>query len=81
MLPFDIDKVHIDVSVHFRNTWMRRWNWDQFDLREAIREAYKVQRSGKSKWEIYVRKKGEKKLVLAYQREFDEVFVITGAEG
>ncbi len=81
MLLFDIDKVHIDVSVHFRNTWMRRWNWDQFDLREAIREAYKVQRSGKSKWEVYVRKKGEKKLVLAYQREFDEVFVITGAEG
>jgi len=81
VLPFDIDKVHIDVSVHFRNTWMRRWNWDQFDLREAIREAYKVQRSGKSKWEIYVRKKGEKKLVVAYQAEFDEVFVITGAEG
>jgi len=81
VLLFDIDKVHIDVSVHFRNTWMRRWNWDQFDLREAIREAYKVQRSGKSKWEVYVRKKGEKKLVLAYQREFDEVFVITGAEG
>ena len=81
MLPFDIDRVHIDVSVHFRNTWMRRWNWDQFDLREALREAYKVQRSGKGKWEVYVRKKGEKKLVVAYQAEFDEVLVITGAEG
>jgi len=81
VLPFDIDRVHIDVSVHFRNTWMRRWNWDQFDLREALREAYKVQRSGKGKREVYIRKKGEKKLVVAYQAEFDEVFVITGAEG
>ena len=46
MLPFDIDEISIDVSKHFRNTWMRKWNWDQFDLREALREAYKVSRLG-----------------------------------
>ncbi|HLE45696.1 MAG TPA: hypothetical protein VI915_01740 [Thermoplasmata archaeon] len=81
MLPFDVDRVRIDVSKHFRNTWMRKWNWDHTDLREAMRDAYDVQREGKAKWEILVRKKGEKKLVVVYEAEADEVLVITGAEG
>ncbi len=81
MLPFDVDRVHIVVGVHFRNTWMRKWNWDHIDLREAMREAYNVDKAGRDKWEIFVRKKGEKKLVVAYEAEMDEVFVITGAEG
>ncbi len=81
MLPFDVDKIHIEVSKHFRNSWMRRWGWDQDDLREAIRDAYRVARSGKGKWEILVRKKGEKKLVVVYDETIDEAFVITGTEG
>lgn len=81
MLPFDIDKVSIDVSKHFRNTWMRKWNWDQFDVREALREAYKTSRAGKGKWEVFVRKKGEKKLMMVYDAQTKEVFIITGAEG
>ena len=81
MLPFDVDRVHIDVGKHFRNTWMRKWGWDQFDLREAIREAYRVSRAGKGKWELFVRKKGHKKLLIAHEVGTDEVFVITGAEG
>ncbi len=60
---------------------MKRWGWDQVDLREALREAYRVSRTGRSKWEVFIRKKGAKKLVLVYDEEFDEVFVITGAEG
>jgi len=59
---------------------MRKWDWDQIDLREAFREAHKVSRVGMRKWEIFVRKKGHKKLVVAYDREYDEVFVITGSE-
>jgi len=31
--------------------------------------------------EIFVQKKGHKKLVIAYDAEYDEVFVITGSEG
>jgi len=81
LLPFDIDKVDIYVSKHFRNTWMRKWDWDQIDLREAFREAHKVSRIGTRKWDIFVRKKGHKKLVVAYDSEYDEVFVITGSEG
>ena len=81
MLPFDVDRVHIEVSKHFRNTWMRRWDWDQGDLRDATREAYRSEKSGRSKWDIYVRKKGDKKLVVVYDAEREEVFIITGAEG
>ncbi len=81
MLPFDVDKVHIEVTKHFRNTWMRKWGWDQFDLRDAVREAHQVQKAGRRKWEVSVRKKGEKKLVIAYEADVNEVLVITGAEG
>ena len=81
MPPVDVDRVHIEVSKHFRNTWMRRWGWDQLDLREAIREAYRFEKSGRNKWEVYVRKKGDKKLVVFHDATSEEVFVITGAEG
>lgn len=81
MLPFDIDRVSIDVSKHFRNSWMRKWDWDQLDLREALREAYKASRAGKGKWEVFLRKKGMKKLVIVYDAQTEEVFVITGSEG
>ena len=60
---------------------MRRWDWDQLDLREALQEAYKASRAGKGKWEVFLRKKGEKKVVIVYDAKTEEVFVITGAEG
>ena len=60
---------------------MRKWDWDQTDLREALRDALRVLRVGKGKWEIFVQEKGQKKLVVAYDAEYDEVFVITGSEG
>ena len=81
MLPFDIDEVSIDVSKHFRNTWMRKWDWDQFDLREAFQEAHKASKAGREKWEVFVRKKGEKKLVIVPDEKTEEVVVVTGAEG
>jgi len=81
LLPFDVDRVRIIVSKHFRNTWMKRWDWDHLDLREAIREAHNVSRVGRAKWDIFIRKKGPKKLVLVYDAARGEVFVITGAKG
>lgn len=60
---------------------MRKWDWDQFDLREALREGYQVSKAGKGKWEVLIRKRGEKKLVIVYDEQTKEVFVITGAEG
>src|SRR5207244_1929167 len=57
---------------------MRKWDWDQIDLREAFRTSYKVSRVGTRKREIFVRKKGHKKLVVACDSEYDEVLVSTG---
>ena len=76
-----MDRIHIDVSKHFRNTWMRKWGWDQFDFRDAIRDAYRVNRVGRNKWEILVKKKGTKKFVVVYEPASEEVLVITGTEG
>lgn len=81
MLPFDVETVHIEVSKHFRNTWMRRWGWTHDDLRSALQEAYRVTRVGRRKWEVMIRKRGGRKLVIVYEAYVDEVFIITGAEG
>ena len=78
---FDINKCKLETSKHFKNTWMRKWNWDYHDLRESIREAYEIKKIGKKKFEIYVRKKGEKKIIAVYYIEFDTIFIITGSEG
>lgn len=80
-LPFDPDEIQIRVTRHFRTTWMLKWGWDQVDIREAFGDAYRVIYVGTVKWEILVRKKGQKKLVISYDVETKEVYVITGAEG
>jgi len=51
------------------------------DLRNAIKEAYQVDKVGKEKYEVYVRKNGSKKIILAYQQMEDTLIVISGAEG
>ena len=60
---------------------MGKWKCDQFDLRDAIREGYKASKTDRNKWEIFLRRKGGKKLILVYGEETNEVFVITGTEG
>ena len=78
----DFDKP-LRPSKHLRNTWMRRWGWDLHDHRKALREANRVNRVGRSKYEVYTRYgagKGKScKLIAAVYPE--EIFVITGAEG
>lgn len=81
MLPFNPDEVLIEPSKHFRNTKMRKWDWDLHDVRDALREADKVVSRGKNKLEVWCRKGGSKKLVLAYHADERMVFVITGTEG
>ena len=79
MIPFDICK--IEVSKHFRNKYMREWNWDYIDLKEAIKNAYKIDTVGKTKYEAYTNKKGGKKIIFVYYSEFDTIFIISGSEG
>jgi hypothetical protein len=81
MVQIPIDECLLYVSKHFRNTWMKKWDWDFHDLREAIRDAYRIDRMGVNKFEAYVRKKGNKKLILIFEVRERTIFVITGTEG
>jgi hypothetical protein len=81
VLPFDPDEVRIEPSKHFRNLRMRKWDWDVHDLRDALRNPVRVERHGRGKWAIWVRKAGSKKLILAYDSAEKLVLVITGTEG
>ena len=68
----------IKPSKHFRNTWLRKWDWDINDLRSALIDA-SLERMGKNKYEAYVKdKKGGRKIIFVYTG--DEIFIITGAE-
>lgn len=78
---YDIDTCKLEVNNHFRNTWMKKWDWDYEDLRDAIKNAYKTKKIGKKKYEFYIKKKGEKKVVAVYYWEFETIFIITGGEG
>lgn len=68
-------------SKHFRNTWLRKWDWDMRELRAALQSAHKVERVGKHKYEAYTRygTSRSRKIVLAVQG--DAIYIITGAEG
>ncbi len=77
-MTLDLDKPLRPIKP-FRNTWLRKWDWDPVELREATR-AGRVERIGKAKYEIYVRigEKGRNIVVVDYE---DEIFVIARAEG
>jgi len=81
VLPFDPDDVELSPSKHFRNTKMRKWDWDLEDVRDALRSPVRVTGVGRSKLEVWVQKGGSKKLVLAYFPDDQVVLIITGAEG
>ncbi len=81
--------VHLDYdkplrpSKHFRNRWMRRWDWDLHELRTALEESYKTVKAGSRKFEVYTRhgarRGGSRKLIAVEYPE--EIFIISGAEG
>ena len=82
MKPLDVDKP-LRASKHVRNTWLRKWDWDMNQLREALRGAHKVNRVGSLKCEVYTRvgsgKRRIRKLILVEYP--NEIFVITASEG
>lgn len=81
MLPFDLDSFEIRPSKHFRNTKMRKWDWDVHDVREALAKPTKVVKRSSAKFEVWVRKSGSKKLILACYSEERVVLIVTGTEG
>lgn len=68
-------------SKHFRNTWMRKWDYDMHDLRNALRYAYKINKVGKEKYEAYTRYKTKKSGKIIFVKQNESIFIITGAEG
>ena len=78
----DISDYKIRPSKHFTLTWMRKWDYDIDSLRNALENAYKVDKAGKHKYEAYIRSKGKsRKLIFIKDEEYKEIFVVTGAEG
>ena len=78
----DTSGYKIRPSKHFILTWMRKWNYDIYALRDVLENAYKVDKVGKSKYETYTRaKEKSRKLIFIKDEEYKEIFIITGAEG
>ncbi len=80
MVEYDIDNCKLETSKHFRNKYMRKWNWDMFNLREAIKGAYKIDKTGKTKYEVYTKGGGQRKIIFVYDKFDDTIFIISGAE-
>ena len=53
-VPWNSDTVQLKVTKHFALVYMRKWGWDFHDLRDALQAAYKIEKMGKTKFEIYV---------------------------
>jgi len=66
-------------SKHFRNTWLRRWDWDLVQPREVMR-SWRMERIGEAKYEIRMRVGGKGRKVVLVDCE-EETFIMTGAEG
>ena len=50
-----------------------------YDVRDAIRHAYKIKRVGKMKFEIYTKKKGYKNLMVI--RNNQRIVCVSGSQG
>ena len=70
----------IKPSKHFRNTWLRKWDWDMRDLRIALQESYKIEKVGKYKYEAYTRYRSGKSKKIIFVIRGDTIYIITGAE-
>ncbi len=80
-VPWAIGNVNLHVKKHFAIKYLRTWNWDFHDLREAIVEAYKIEAIGKEKYEIYVSKNGYKKIISCYYDKENKLLCISGSKG
>lgn len=78
----NIEEYKIRPSKHFILSWMRKWNYDIYSIRNALENAYKIEKVGKNKYESYTREKGKsRKLIFIKDDDYKEIFIITGAEG
>lgn len=81
IIPWHTKTVNLAATKHFMLKYMRAWNWDFDDLRDAIENSYKVDRAGNCKYEIYCQKSGFKKIISVYYDEENKLLCITGSQG
>ena len=82
MSNLEFIKYKIRPSKHFILGWIRKWGWDEEDLRRSLENNYKIDKVGKYKYESYVKNKNKsRKIIFVVDEEYKEIFVITGAEG
>ena len=79
--PWHIESVKLIATKHFALKYLKQWGWDFHDLRDAIREAYRIDEAGHSKYEIYVQKSGYKKIITVYYETEAELLCRTGSQG
>ncbi len=78
----NISGYKIRPSKHFILTWMRKWDYDIYSLRNTLENAYRIDKVGKQKYEAYIKVKGKsRKLIFIKDEEYKDIFIITGAEG
>lgn len=80
-VPWRIDDVNLAATKHFVLKYMRSWNWDFNDLKDAIRDAYKIEKASQNKYELYCQKSGFKKIITVYYDEENKLLCITGSQG
>ena len=49
----NIEGYKIRPSKHFILTWMRKWDYDIYSLKNMLENSYKVEKVGKNKYEVY----------------------------
>lgn len=78
----DIDDYAVRPSKHFALGWMRKWGYDIQSIKNAIKNATKIEKVGKSKYEAYARlKKHGIKIIFVKDDDAKEIIVMTGAQG
>ena len=80
-VPWDIKTITIIPTKHFALKYMRAWDWDVYELRDALRIPYRVEKIGNNKFEIYIQKGGFKKVITVHYAEENKLLCITGSEG
>ena len=79
--PWNANTVKISVTKHFAIKYLRKWNWNFHDLRDAFQDAYKIESAGSEKFEVYIEKGGFKKVIVVYYTAAEELVCISGSEG
>ena len=80
----NFDKFEFKISKHFRNNWMRKWDWDLYDLKQSLKESYAIEKVGNYKYEAYTKYKTKgksRKLVFVIYKLDQTLYIITGTEG